>query len=300
MEAHAATTSAPRAGLRLPGVGAGLGRGTVLLYLSVIVLLPLAAVASKAFENGLGAFWTAVTAPQAVAALELTVIASLIVVVINAIFGTIIAWILVRDEFPGKPIVNAVIDLPFALPTIVAGLTLLALYGADSPVGLDIFVSRVGVVMALLFVTLPFVVRAVQPLLLEMDREMEAAAASLGASGFTIFRRIIFPNLLPGLAAGVALAFARALGEFGSLALIGIAFKTEVASVYIRSLVESGNESGAAAVSVVLLGASLLLLTSITLVQRWGSRHERGGDTGLMVMPLSGEDFTTEKESDDE
>jgi len=300
MEAHAATTSAPRAGLRLPGVGAGLGRGTVLLYLSVIVLLPLAAVASKAFEKGLGAFWTAVTAPQAVAALELTVIASLIVVVINAIFGTIIAWILVRDEFPGKPIVNAVIDLPFALPTIVAGLTLLALYGADSPVGLDIFVSRVGVVMALLFVTLPFVVRAVQPLLLEMDREMEAAAASLGAGGFTIFRRIIFPNLLPGLAAGAALAFARALGEFGSLALIGIAFKTEVASVYIRSLVESGNESGAAAVSVVLLGASLLLLASITLVQRWGSRHERGGDTGLMVMPVSGEDFTKEKEPDDE
>ena len=193
------------------------------------------------------------------------------------------------------------IDLPFALPTIVAGLTLLALYGNDSPIGIDVFVSRGSASsMALLFVTLPFVVRAVQPLLLEMDREMEAAAASLGAGGFTIFRRIIFPNLLPGLAAGVALAFARALGEFGSLALIGIAFKTEVASVYIRSLVESGNESGAAAVSVVLLGASLLLLASITLVQRWGSRHERGGETGLLVMPTSGEDFTAEKEPDDE
>jgi sulfate transport system permease protein len=303
MEAHAAHPAAapgPRAGIRLPGAGAGLGRGTVLLYLSVIVLLPLAAVFSKAFDNGLSAFWTAVTAPQAIAALELTVIASLIVVVINAFFGTVIAWILVRDEFPGKPIVNAVIDLPFALPTIVAGLTLLALYGNDSPIGVDVFVSRVGVVMALLFVTLPFVVRAVQPLLLEMDREMEAAAASLGARGFTIFRRIIFPNLIPGLAAGVALAFARALGEFGSLALIGIAFKTEVASVYIRSLVESGNEAGAAAVSVVLLGASLLLLASITLVQRWGNRHERGGDTGLLVMPPSGEDFTTEKDHDDE
>ncbi len=300
MEAHAATTSAPRAGLRLPGVGAGLGRGTVLLYLSVIVLLPLAAVASKAFEDGLSSFWTAVSAPQAVAALELTVIASLVVVVINAIFGTIIAWILVRDEFPGKPVVNAVIDLPFALPTIVAGLTLLALYGHDSPIGADIFLSRVGVVMALLFVTLPFVVRAVQPLLLEMDREMESAAASLGAGGWTIFRRIIFPNLLPGLAAGVALAFARALGEFGSLALIAIAFKTEVASVYIRSLIESGNESGAAAVSVVLLVASLVLLASITLIQRWGSRHERGGETGLMVMPISGEDYTKGKEAEDE
>jgi sulfate transport system permease protein len=303
MEAHAAHPAAepaPRAGIRLPGAGVGLGRGTILLYLSVIVLLPLAAVASKAFENGLSAFWTAVTAPQAIAALELTFIASLIVVVINAFFGTIIAWILVRDEFPGKPIINAVIDLPFALPTIVAGLTLLALYGKNSPIGLDVFTTRVGVVMALLFVTLPFVVRAVQPLLLEMDREMEAAAASLGARGFTIFRRIIFPNLLPGLAAGIALAFARALGEFGSLALIAIAFKTEVASVYIRALIESGNEPGAAAVSVVLLAASLLLLASITLIQRWGSRHDRGGDTGLVVMPMSGEDFTKEKEPEDE
>ncbi len=305
MEAHAATpgsaaSPATRAGLRLPGLGAGLGRGTVMLYLSVIVLLPLAAVVSKAFENGLSSFWTAVTQPQAVAALELTVIASLVVVVINAVFGTIIAWVLVRDEFPGKSIMNAVIDLPFALPTIVAGLTLLALYGKDSPIGLDIFVSRVGVVMALLFVTLPFVVRAVQPLLLEMDREMESAAASLGANGFTIFRRIIFPNLLPGIAAGVALAFARALGEFGSLALIAIAFKTEVASVYIRALIESGNEAGAAAVSVVLLVASLLLLSSITLIQRWGSRHERGGDgSGLLLMPPSGEDFTKERAEND-
>ena len=191
-------------------------------------------------------------------------------------------------------------SLPFALPTIVASLTLLAIYGSDSPFGIDIAFTRTAVVVALLFVTLPFVVRAVQPLLLEMDREMESAAASLGARGFTIFRRIIFPNLLPGLAAGVALAFARALGEFGSLALIGIAFKTEVASVYIRSLIESGNEPGAAAVSVVLLGASLLLLAMVTLVQRWGSRHERGGDAGLTVMPMSGEDFSKEKGADDE
>ena len=138
-------------------------------------------------------------------------------VAINAVFGTIIAWILVRDEFPGKAAVNAIIDLPFALPTIVASLTLLALYGNDSPFGIDIAFTRTAVVVALLFVTLPFVVRAVQPLLIEMDREMEEAAASLGAGGFTIFRRIIFPNLLPGLAAGVALAFARALGEFGSV-----------------------------------------------------------------------------------
>ena len=275
MEAHTATASAPRVGTRLPGMGAGLGRGTVVLYLSAIVLLPLAAVVSKSLEDGIGAFWEAVTSPLAVSSLELTVICSLIVVVINAIFGTIIAWILVRDEFPGKSVVNAVIDLPFALPTIVASLTLLALYGNESPLGIHLAATRAAVVVALLFVTLPFVVRAVQPLLLEMDREMEAAAASLGAGGFTIFRRIIFPNLLPGLAAGVALAFARALGEFGSVLLFaGGLPQTMVSSIFIRQQIESGNEIGASAVSVVLLFASLLLLAVVTLVQRWGSRHE--------------------------
>lgn len=295
MEAHATTASAPRAGIRLPGVGAGLGRGMVALYLSVIVLLPLAAVLSTSLEGGIGTFWDQVTSPLAVSSLKLTVICSLIVVVINAIFGTIIAWILVRDDFPGKSVVNAVIDLPFALPTIVASLTLLALYGNSSPLGVDIAATRAAVVVALLFVTLPFVVRAVQPLLLEMDREMEAAAASLGAGGFTIFRRIIFPNLLPGLAAGVALAFARALGEFGSVLLFaGGLPQTMVASIFIRQQIESGNEIGASAVSVVLLVAALLLLGAVTLVQRWGSRHERSSGGGLTVMPMSGEDFTEE------
>jgi sulfate transport system permease protein len=293
MEAHAANPAAsPRAGIRLPGVGAGLGRGTVVLYLSLIVLLPLAAVVNQSLEGGLSAFWTAVTSPQALASLKLTVVCSLIVVVINAIFGTIIAWILVRDEFPGKAAINAVIDLPFALPTIVASLTLLALYGHDSPFEVDIAFTRAAIVVALLFVTLPFVVRAVQPLLLEMDREMEAAAASLGAGGMTIFRRIIFPNLLPGLAAGVALAFARALGEYGSVLLFaGGLPDTQVSSVFIRSQIESGNDLGAAAVSVVLLVASLLLLACITLIQRWGSRHERNdGGGGLTAMPMSGDD----------
>jgi sulfate transport system permease protein len=302
MEAHAANPAVrPRAGIRLPGVGAGLGRGGVVLYLSLIVLLPLAAVVNQSLEGGVDAFWSAVTSPQAVASLKLTVICSLIVVVINAIFGTIIAWILVRDEFPGKAAVNAVIDLPFALPTIVASLTLLALYGHDSPFGIDIAFTRAAIVVALLFVTLPFVVRAVQPLLLEMDREMEAAAASLGAGGLTIFRRIIFPNLLPGLAAGIALAFARALGEYGSVLLFaGGLPETQVSSVFIRSQIESGNDLGASAVSVVLLLASLLLLASVTLIQRWGSRHERDGDGGgLTVMPMSG-DVVTKKSGDDE
>jgi sulfate transport system permease protein len=275
MEAHAAAAAAPRAGIRLPGVGAGLGRGLVVLYLSAVVLLPLAALTSQAFESGLGTFWEQVTSPQAVRSLELTVVASLIVVAINAVFGTIIAWLLVRDEFPGKGAVNAVIDLPFALPTIVASLTLIALYGNESPLGIHLAATRPAVVVALLFVTLPFVVRAVQPLLIEMDREMEEAAASLGAGGFTVFRRIIFPNLLPGLAAGVALAFARALGEYGSVLLFAGGLPgTMVSSVFIRQQIESGNDVGAAAVSVVLLAASLAMLVVIGLIQRWSARHE--------------------------
>jgi sulfate/thiosulfate transport system permease protein len=294
MEAHPATLPAPaehRAGLRLPGLGTGVGGGMVMLYLSLIVLLPLAAVFSEAFTGGIGHFWDQVTSPLAKKALELTVVCSLIVVVLNGIFGTILAWILVRDEFPGKTLVNAVIDLPFALPTIVASLTLLTLYGNDSPLGIHLAATRAAVVVALMFVTLPFVVRAVQPLLLEMDREMEAAAASLGAGSFTIFRRIIFPNLLPGLAAGIALAFARALGEFGSVLLFagGLA-DTTVASVFIRNQVESGNVVGASAVSVVLLVASLLLLAGVSLIQRWAIRHDRGSTDS--VAALANEDVS--------
>jgi len=302
MEAHPATAQmAPRAGMRLPGVGAGAGRGLVVLYLSLMVLLPLAALTSQSLEGGLGTFWDQVSSPLAVSSLKLTVICSLIVVVVNAIFGTIIAWILVRDDFPGKAAVNAVIDLPFALPTIVASLTLLAIYGSDSPLGIDIAFTRTAVVVALLFVTLPFVVRAVQPLLIEIDREMEEAAASLGAGGFTVFRRIIFPNLLPGLAAGVALAFARALGEFGSVLIFaGGLPETQVSSVFIRNQIESGNEIGASAVSVVLLLASLVLLALVSLIQRWTSRHERGSSGGLTTMPMSGSEPTGSKEEGDD
>lgn len=282
MEAGTLTRSrAPRAGLRLPGIGAGLGRGMVVLYLSLIVLLPLAALSDQSLSLGLGHFWEQVTSPQALRSLKLTLGASLVVVV-NAFFGTILAWLLVRDDFPGKGAVNAVIDLPFALPTIVASLILLELWGAKSPLGIDIAATQAAVVVALCFVTLPFVVRAVQPLLMEMDREMEEAAASLGAGGFTVFRRIIFPNLLPGLGAGIALAFARALGEFGSVLLFaGGLPDTQVSSVYIRSQIESGNETGAAAVSVVLLLASVLCLVVVGLIQRWSVRHDRAS-SGLV------------------
>jgi sulfate/thiosulfate transport system permease protein len=258
---------------RLPG--AALAGGISMLYLSVIVLIPLAAVVSRSLDGGIDAFWTAVTNEQAVASLRITLIAAAIVAVINAFSGTLIAWVLVRDDFRGKNFVNSLIDLPFALPTIVAGLTLLALYGPRSPVGVDIAYTQTAIVLALLFVTLPFVVRTVQPVLIELDTQMEEAAASLGAGNFTIFLRIILPNLIPAILAGVALAFARAVGEFGSLVLItgNLPFKTEVASVFIFGQIESDRVTGAAAVSVVLLVISFVVLLGITFLSRWGSKH---------------------------
>ena len=210
------------------------------------------------------------------AALKLSFGASLVIALINGVIGTLIAWVLVRDEFRGKSTVNAIIDLPFALPTIVAGLVLLALYGPTSPIGVDVAFSRTAIVLALLFVTLPFVVRTVQPVLHELDTEMEEAARSLGASEPTVFRRIVIPNILPGVLSGVALAFARAVGEIGSLVIISgsLPFKTEVASVYILSRVESGDRAGAAAIAVVLLVSSFLVILGIGVVRRLATRHE--------------------------
>jgi sulfate/thiosulfate transport system permease protein len=254
--------------------GAALGRGLVTAYLSLIVLIPIAALVAQSTEGGLGAFWTAVTSPLALSALKLTLVASAIVVAVNVVTGTAIAWVLVRDSFPGKGIVNSVIDLPFALPTVVAGITLLALYGTNSPVGITVAFTRAGVVLALLFVTLPFVVRAVQPVLLELDRDMEEAAASLGAGPLTTFRRIILPNLTPAILAGAALAFARAIGEFGSLVLLsGNLPKTQVSSLFIFSQIESGNTTGAAAVSVTLLLIALAVLLVIGRLTKWSLRH---------------------------
>jgi sulfate/thiosulfate transport system permease protein len=258
------------------GPGAAIAQGLATAYLSLIVLLPLAALVWHAAGGGIDDFRAAITDPQAVAALKLTLVASAGVALINAVMGTIVAWILVRDRFPGQSVINALVDLPFALPTIVAGLTLLTLYGPTSRVGVNVAFSRWAVLVSLLFVTLPFVIRTVQPVLLELDREMEEAAASLGAGSFQVFRRIVFPNLLPAILSGVALAFARAIGEFGALVLISgnLPFQTEVASVYIFGRIESGDPRSAAAVSVVLLVITFLALFLIGALRRRVTRHD--------------------------
>jgi sulfate/thiosulfate transport system permease protein len=243
----------------------------------VFVGLPLAALMWEATSEGTQSFWDAVTSPEAVAALKLTLGTSLAVSVLNAVLGTITAWVLIRDEFRGKTVVNAVIDLPFALPTIVAGLTLLALYGPTSPVGIDVAFTKTAIVLALMFVTLPFVVRTVQPVLQELDTELEEAAHSLGASRWRTFRKVIFPNILPGVLSGVALAFAKAVGEFGSLVIItgNIPFETEVSSVHIYGRIESGDAAGAAAVAVVLLSISFVALLAIGVIRHFATRHDR-------------------------
>ena len=275
--ADTAVARPPRVGFRPTLGGAGLARGAALLWISFIVLLPRAAVISRGFSDGLGHFFDAITDKEAVAAIKLTLISSAIVVAINAVMGTLIAWVLVRDEFRGKRLLNSIIDLPFALPTIVASLVLLALYGPNSPIGIHAAYTRVAVVMALLFVTLPFVIRAVQPVLMEVDREMEEAAASLGAPNHRIFRSILLPNLTPAIVAGCALAFARAIGEFGSLVLLtgNIPFKTQAASVYIFGRVQTSDYSGAAAVSVLLLAIAVGVLLAINFFALWRTRHQR-------------------------
>jgi len=257
--------------------GSALGKGVLGAYLSVLVLLPISALLAGAAKGGLAAFWQAVSSPEAVAALKLTLIVSAIVVAINAATGTLIAWVLVRDAFPGKRVVNALIDLPFALPTVVAGVVLLALYGKGGPTGIDITFTRAAVGLALLFVTLPFVVRSVQPVLIELDPAAEEAAGSLGAGAVTVFRRIVLPALTPAILSGAALSFARAVGEFGSVVLISgnLPFKTEVGSVYIFNQVENDNVAAAAAVSVVLLASALVVLSAMTWLSRARSKHVR-------------------------
>jgi sulfate transport system permease protein len=274
------TPPAPRARSRrraraaAGGVGP-LGLGVATLWLSIIVLLPLAAVVAKSLDGGLPAFWDAITSPPAKRALQLTLLVSIAVTVINAVMGTLIAWVLVRDEFRGKALVNALIDLPFALPTIVASIVLLTLIGQNSPVGLDLFATHWAIGIALLFVTLPFVVRSVQPVLLEVEKEAEEAAASLGAGNLTIFRLIILPALLPALVSGAGLAFARAVGEYGSVVLIsGNTPRNQVASQYIFDRIETDRPAAAAAMSVTLLLITFAVLLLLRLFTYWRTRNE--------------------------
>jgi sulfate transport system permease protein len=254
----------------------GLGLGVGVLWLSLIVLLPIAAIVVTGLQDGVSTFVSSVTSSEALGTIRLTVGAALLATVLNMVFGTLIAWVLVRDVFAGKRIVEVIIDIPFALPTIVAGLVLISLYGPQSPFGVDLVGTRRGIFVALLFVTLPFVVRSVQPVLIEMDRDVEEAAASLGAGGFTTFRRIILPTLAPAILAGSALAFARALGEFGSVILISanLINKTEVSSAYILKLIESDDTTGAAAVATLLLVVAVAVLVILDSLQRVAARRD--------------------------
>jgi sulfate/thiosulfate transport system permease protein len=266
-----------------PGLRRGRGSGTTslrlgvaTLWLPVIVLLPLAAIAWQAAGGGWYAFWLAVTSHAAVESFRVTLTISSAVTVLNLFFGLLIAWVLVRDDFVGKRLIDAIIDLPFALPTIVASLVMLSLYGHDSPVGIHLQHTAWGVAVALAFVTLPFVVRAVQPVLLEIDRETEEAAASLGATGSKVFTSVVLPSLTPALLSGAGLAFSRAIGEFGSVVLIGGAVpgKTEVSSQWIRTLIENDDRTGAAAISIVLLTISFVVLLILRIVGGRAAKRE--------------------------
>jgi sulfate transport system permease protein len=268
-----------RTGLALRGPS-GAGLGVVVMWLSLLVLLPLAAVVGKAFSGGWGEFAAAVTEPATAAAIRLTVSLAVGVALVNALMGTLIAWVLVRERFRGAGILEMVIDIPFALPTIVAGLVMLALYGGNSPIGVHLVGTRTGLFVTLLFVTLPFVVRTVQPVLLDLDRDAEQAAASLGAGAPAVFRRIVLPQILPAVVSGAALSFARALGEYGSLVLISsnLPFKTMIApSVIYGDLRNADNPAQAtqqaAAVAAVLLIASAIVLVLLDVVQRRVARR---------------------------
>ncbi|MCR1783652.1 sulfate ABC transporter permease subunit CysT [Nocardioides carbamazepini] len=253
----------------------GVGLGVALVWFSILVLLPLAAVVGAAADGGFDRFWNTLTDAQTFAALRLTVVEALLVTAVNAVIGTIVAWVLVRDQFPGKRILDVVIDIPFALPTIVAGLVLLSLWGPESPMGINIVNTRQGIFLALLFVTLPFVVRTVQPVLIELDADVEEAAASLGASRVTTFRRIILPSLVPAIAAGSSLGFARAISEFGSLVLISgnTPYETEVASLKILKFLEGDNQAGAAAVAVLLLVVAIVTIVILDVISRRVARR---------------------------
>jgi sulfate/thiosulfate transport system permease protein len=275
--AHAVPVKAQGAPYRvMPGFRLSLG--FTIFYLALIVLIPLSAVFLKTFTMTWSAFWSAVSSERVVASYRLTFGASLIGASINVVFGGIVAWVLVRYEFPGKRIIDALVDLPFALPTAVAGITLTALYSSNGwfgkgleAMGLKVAFTPLGVVVALTFIGLPFVVRTVQPVLEEAERELEEAAASLGANAFQVFGRVVFPTILPSLMTGFALAFARATGEYGSVIFIAgnMPMVSEITPLFIITKLEQYDYAGATAIAVVMLLASFVMLLSINLLQAW-------------------------------
>jgi sulfate transport system permease protein len=275
-----APSRTPRRRRILPGFGLTLG--VSVLYLSLIVLIPLSTTFVKTSEMGWEAFWRTITAPRMMAAYKISLGASFGAALINAVFGLLIAWVLVRYQFPGKKLVDAAVDLPFALPTAVAGIALTQIYAPNgwlgkplAELGIKSAYSPLGVLIALTFIGIPFVVRTVQPVLEDLDHEFEEAAASLGATHWQTFRRVIFPEMLPSLLTGFALAFARALGEYGSVVFISgnLPMKTEIVPLMIISKLEQYSYTGAAAIAVVMLVASFFMLLVINLLQRWSSAY---------------------------
>jgi len=264
---------AARAGSLSPASAFGLG--VAMLWFSLLVLIPLAMVVATAGAEGWSGFVDAVTESQTLAAVELTVAQSLLVTLLNVVMGTVIAWVLVRDRFWGRSVLNVVIDIPFALPTIVAGLVLLSLYGPESPLGVDVANTRTAVFLALAFVTLPFVVRTVQPVLEELEADVEEAAASLGASRWATFRRVVLPSLVPAIAAGAALSFARGISEYGSLVLLSgnLPNRTEVASVRVMTYIENGDQTSASAIAALMLAVALTVIVVLDIIQRRVARR---------------------------
>ncbi|QDF96549.1 sulfate ABC transporter permease subunit CysT [Azoarcus sp. DD4] len=264
----------------LPGFGLSLGY--TLVYLSLIVLVPLAAVFLKTASLGWADFWTVVTNPRVIASYKLSFGASLLAAAINAVFGLMLAWALVRYSFPGKKLIDALVDLPFALPTAVAGIALTALYAGNGwvgkllePLGIKVAFTPLGVLVALVFIGVPFVVRTVQPILEDMETELEEAAASLGAHRWQTFTKVILPILLPALLTGFALAFARAVGEYGSVIFIAgnIPMVSEITPLMIITKLEQYDYVGATAIAVVMLVFSFALLLVINLLQAWSAKR---------------------------
>ena len=255
--------------------GASLGLGIAMIWFSLLVLIPLAAIVATAGGEGWHGYVDTLTNPQSWAAIKLTVGQSLLVTGINVVMGTLIAWVLVRDRFWGKRLLDLVIDIPFAMPTIVAGLVLLGLYGPRGPLGINVSNTPASVTLALAFVTLPFIVRTVQPVLAELDADVEEAAASLGARRLTTLRRIVLPSIIPAVAAGAALSFARAISEYGSLVLLSgmLPYRTEVVSVRVLSFIEGGDRTSAAALATIMLGVALFVIVALDVIQRRMARR---------------------------